>query len=311
MKKKLTNEVHLEGYLYDSNLELKTSGAASKNPGTEFISGTINIATDEECTNVVQVHYTYVTAVTSKGKMNATYNVLQAIIDGTLGSVIEDGKEKACRLRVDTAVGLNEWYDSRNDYALISTKRNEGGFVHQAQALSAPDKRCTFDTDMLITSAIRVEPDEENERPERMLLKGCIFDFRNSILPVEFVVYNPKGMDYFEEQNISNKNPLFTEVRGTQVSRTIVKTIEEESAFGDAFVKEVKSSQREFVVTWTKPLPYDWGGDDMTVPEFEELMAAREIYLAELKRRQDEYEANRNKTVTAKATEVKKSVFDF
>ena len=43
--KKMINNVHLEGWLYEHNLELKTSGANSKNPGTEYITGTVSIAT--------------------------------------------------------------------------------------------------------------------------------------------------------------------------------------------------------------------------------------------------------------------------
>ena len=50
---KMKNETHIEGYLYEHNLEKKLSGPKSKNPGTEFISGSISIATDEACLNVV------------------------------------------------------------------------------------------------------------------------------------------------------------------------------------------------------------------------------------------------------------------
>ena len=53
MKKKLINECHIEGYLYEHALENKVSGDTSKNPGTPFISGTVSIATDNEMTNIV------------------------------------------------------------------------------------------------------------------------------------------------------------------------------------------------------------------------------------------------------------------
>ena len=44
MKKNMNNRSHIEGLLYQHSLELKVSGENSKNPGTEFISGTIEIA---------------------------------------------------------------------------------------------------------------------------------------------------------------------------------------------------------------------------------------------------------------------------
>ena len=59
---KLKNETHIEGYLYEHALEKKQTGPNSKNPGTDFIAGTISIATDEACLNIVPVHFTYVTA---------------------------------------------------------------------------------------------------------------------------------------------------------------------------------------------------------------------------------------------------------
>lgn len=316
--RKTDNKCYVEGYLYENKLENKVTGETAKNPGTEFITGTIGIATDDELLNVVQVHFTYVTAVTSKGKPNATFNILQAIIDGKLGSVVEHGKENACMLRIDTAIGLNEWYDTKGKGELISVKRNEGGFVHQTQKLGLPKNRATFKTDMLINAVLREDADEENNKPERMLVKGYIFDFHQSLLPVEFVVYDPKGMDYFEGLDVSQSSPVFTEVRGVQVSKTIVKTIEEEGAFGDVSVTEVRSSQREFVITWVKPIPYDWDSEDLLATELDEKVAAREVYLADVKKRQDDHEANKgngfNNTGTKKTaatTGVKKKDYDF
>ena len=87
---KLKNECHIEGYLYEHALEKKVSGEKSKNPGTEFISGTVSIATDEDILNIVPVHFTYVTALTASGKPNATFATLSNIIDGTYDKTKRD-----------------------------------------------------------------------------------------------------------------------------------------------------------------------------------------------------------------------------
>ena len=50
---KMKNETHIEGYLYEHTLEIKESGPNSKNPGTKFITGTVSVATDEACLNIV------------------------------------------------------------------------------------------------------------------------------------------------------------------------------------------------------------------------------------------------------------------
>ena len=73
MKKSFINTTHIEGILYEHALETKVTGENSKNPGTAFITGTISIATDDKMTNIVPVHFTYVTATTSTCKANATF----------------------------------------------------------------------------------------------------------------------------------------------------------------------------------------------------------------------------------------------
>ena len=122
--KKTINATHIEGLLYQHNLELKTTGEKSKNPGTQYITGTIDIATDNALTNIVPVHFTYVTAVTSTGKTSDTYNTLKNIIDKVYGTVMADGAEKATKLRVDSAIGLNEFYSERDGKEeLVSAKQ--------------------------------------------------------------------------------------------------------------------------------------------------------------------------------------------
>ena len=170
MKKVMENATHIEGILYEHALENKVTGPNSKNPGTPFISGTISIATDNALTNIVQVHFTYVTQTTTKGTPNATYSILQNIIDGTIGNYMADGEDKAAKLRVDSAIGLNEFYSDRNGKEeLVSTKRNEGGFVHTTTTLIDDEKqRNTFKCDMIITNVTHVDADEEHNIPEKV-----------------------------------------------------------------------------------------------------------------------------------------------
>lgn len=298
--RKSINQSHVEGYVYEHKLEVKSSGPNSKNPGTEFINGTLSIATDNEMLNVVQVHFTYVTAVTKAGKPNQTYNTLQSIINGKIGNVMEHGKENAGMVRIDSAIGLNEWYDTKTQgNPLVSVKRNEGGFVHQTQELEEDvSKRATFNVDMLITGTIRTEADEERKLPEKVTIEGYIFDFRNSLLPVEFSVLSSlageRALDYFESLGASPKTPVFTRVQGQQISKTVTREIVEESAFGEPIIKPIKSTQRDFAITWALPGGYDWDDENtILASEFAEKLAAREVYLADIKKRQDEYQASK------------------
>lgn len=303
--KKMTNTTHVSGYLYEHKLELRESGPNSKNPGTQFIMGTIDIATDEACTNIVSVHFSYVTATTKNKTPNATFTTLMNIIDGNYNTVMAGGKENAVKLRIDSALDLNEFYTDRNGKEeLVSAKRNEGGFVHVTPELEADEsQRNTFKCDMLITNVREVEADEEKGLPAKVIVRGAIFNFRNALLPVEFSAINPGAMNYFLSLEATNSNPTFTCVWGKQVSETIKRKIVTESAFGDDEVREVTNSRKDFVITGAAKEPYMWDDEStLTAQEVAEAVAARETYLATVKQRQDEYKASKNAAPAAAKT---------
>ena len=310
--KKMTNTTHVEGLLYEHKLELREAGPNSKNPGTKFIMGTVDIATDDACTNIVSVHFTYVTATTAKGATNATFTTLMNIVDGKYGTVMANGKENAAKLRIDSALGLNEFYTDRNGKEeLVSAKRNEGGFVHVADSLTEDETmRNTFKCDMLITGVKEVEADEEKKLPAKAVVRGAIFDFRGALMPVEFSAVNPNAIKYFVGLGASNATPTFTCVWGRQVSETIVREIRTESAFGEDEVREVKNTRKDFVITGASKEPYAWDDEStLTATEVAEAVANRETYLATIKQRQDEYKASKNAAPAAAAPS--KTGFNF
>lgn len=311
MKKDFINTEFIEGRLYQHNLELKTvQNKDSANYGKEFIQGTVDIATDEEGLNVIPIHYTYVTEITSSGKKNVTFGVLNNIINGAK-TWITDGKDAALKIRANTALALNDFYTA--DGELVSAKRNEGGFLNVIKDLVPEEQRNTFKTDIVITSATRVEADPESGTEEFVRVKGGIFNFRKDLLPIEFICRNEGGMDYFESLDASPSNPVFTEVRGNIVSLSVKKDIEEESAFGTASVKTVTRTTREWQITWARPVEYDFGeADTLTAEELKEMIQNREVYLAEIKKRHDDYIASKNNGGDAPTTEaVSEGGFDF
>lgn len=302
--KKMINRTHVSGLLYEHDLQLRTSGPNSKKPGTVFIMGNVNILTDPEgaATNVIPVHFSYVTETTASGSANNTFKVLKDIIDGKYQSVTENGADKAAKFRIDSAIGLNEFFTKRDDEeVLVSAKRNEGGFIHASNDLEENvNDRNTFEADILITNVVRQEENPERGIPERVVIKGAVFDFRNALLPVEFYATNPNAMDYFEGLGASSKEPVFTKVRGRQISATTVRKIEEESAFGDTYVREIQSSRKEWIVTWAQGEPYLFDDESsITANELVAAMNQREMTVAGIKKRQDEYNASRNATPAA------------
>lgn len=300
--KKMINSERIEGRIYQHNLVVKTvQNQSSANFGKEFISGNIEVAVDENGLNVIPVHFTYVTETNNSGNKNATFTNLKRIIDGGK-TWITDGKDEALKVRIDTALALNDFYTQ--DDRLVSTKTNEGGFVTIISELGKEDERNTFSTDIVITSVIRVEKDEEkNIDADYVTVKGAVFNFRNDLLPVEFMVKQEDGMTYFEDLNASPAEPVFTKVWGRINCGSIANEVKEETAFGEEAVRTYQRKIREWVITGTAKVPYDFGDESIvTKDELTKAMQDRELMLADVKKRRDEYNASKGTTSTTAAS---------
>lgn len=313
--KKMKNSTTIIGLLYDHDLQKKVSGDNSKNPGTEFISGTISIATDNVGLNVIPVHFTYTTATTRQGKPNATYTALANIIDGVYPTIMGAGKDLAAKIRVNSSIGLNEFYSERDGKEeLVSVKRNEGGFVHIENTPFPEDEceRCAFECDLLITGVRHVDANEERQTPEKSIVKGAILnDYNKTLMPVEFTVLKPSAIAYFEGLDASSKNPTFTLVRGEQVNTSVERRVVEKGAFGDS-VKTVKTTNKDWVITWGRPEPYEWDVEGvLTADEVNEAIKNREVSLADMKRRSAEWKASRATRITPVAASASNDGFDF
>lgn len=288
MKKNFENKVHLEGLLYDYELQKKVSGPNSKNPGTPFIYGTVTIATDESLLNTVDVTFRFVTETTKSG-ISQTYTLLSRMIDGFVPSVMKDGADKAAKIAVNNStLAINDFWSNRSgDYELVSSPRSEQGFIQIVDTLSGKDEvRNLFECDVVLENVSHIDADEEANTSEKALLRGYIFDsYRKTAAPMTFTAYDPRAIAYFEGLEASKTNPVFTKIWGKQIDMTITNTITQESAFGDPSIKEVKSHRREFVITGANPEPYLWNDEStLTAEEFTKMLADRELYLATLKK---------------------------
>jgi hypothetical protein len=226
---------------------------------------------------------------------------------------MEHGVDKAVKLRVDSAIGVNEFYSTRNGTEeFVSARRNEGGFVHVVQTLATDEKlRNTFKCDMIITHVSEIEADEEKGRDRQAKVKGYTFDYRKALIPVEFTAQTDGAIDYFLNLDASEKNPCFTQVWGRQMSQTIVTKTTTESAFGEPMITETSRTSRDFVITGALSDVYAWDDETtITVAEFKEALAARELVKADIKKRQDEYNASKAQTQAPTAT-VNASGFNF
>lgn len=326
MKKdaKFINTEKIEGYVYSTGssfneLQERVTGENSKNPGTKYIAGDLDIAVDEAGLNVVTVHYRYV----SKGSANSTYTALKQIIDNPEKRWINGGKDNAFKVQcTGVAIAVNDFI--AGDGSKIAALRNENGFCSIVNELGPEAERNTFTADMLITKVTHIDANpDKNIKEDYASVSGAIFGYGASIptlIPATFAIRNAMGMQYFEDLDASSANPVFTKVWGKINCMTIKVERTEESAFGEAAVQTYERKSREYLITGTAKVPYDFGDEEvLTVEDVKKMSQDRQVLLAEVEKRfNDKQNANKNNFASASSsnnpvsnTKVPEGTFNF
>ena len=314
MKKdaKFINTEKIEGYVYSTGssfneLQERVTGENSKNPGTKYIAGDLDIAVDEAGLNVVTVHYRYVAPTTSKGSTNSTYSALKQIIDNPERRWINSGKENAFKvLCTGVAIAVNDFI--AGDGSKVAALRNENGFCSIVNELGPEDERNTFSADMLVTKVTRIEANpDKNIKEDYATVSGAIFGYGASLptlIPATFAIRNEMGIKYFEDLDASASNPVFTKLWGKINCMTIRVERTEESAFGEAAVQTYERKSREYLITGTAKVPYDFGDEEvLTVDDVKKMSQDRQVLLAEVEKRfNDKQNANKNNFATPAAS---------
>lgn len=293
--KNMINEEIIQGRVFSCDLAEKVvKNEKSNDFGKNYINGKLNIAVDEEGLNVIPVDFIYVKPETAKGNPNRTYAALKQIMNGKTWET--DGKDEATKVKVTASLGVNDFV-SKNDNKIVSAKVNSGSFVNIVSSLPSVEstERNKFTVDILITKATRIEADPEKRiDKDYMKIHGAVFDFRKTLMPVDLIVKNEKGIESFESMDISNSNPVFLKVWGQINCETKEIVKEEESSWGENCVTTFTSNSKEWVVTGVSALPYEFGDEAvLTVDELKKLTQDREVHLAEVQKNHDDW-ANKN-----------------
>lgn len=302
MKNNFVNKVNIEGYVFSiednrgfNKLAKAETGPNSKNPGSPYIRGVVNIATDDEGLNVVPVYFTYVIPTYKNGNPNATYETLAEMIDmdaaGTLKTFVNSGTD-AMKVRVDGDIELNDWLDREGN--MVASKRVRGSFLHTVTAPFNP--KATFEAEMLISNAATREVENGDDY---MSLNGYVFNFRGDVLPISFSVNGEAGIKYFEDQDISSTNPLFTRIWGNMITNVIGSEKVVESAFGAPKVESTTRTLSAWNVDGcsTESLEFD-SESTITKDELKQKLQERETRVQTEKMRQEQRRNNKSGAVS-------------
>lgn len=305
MKKNFNNREIVEGRVYDHKLTLRVTGPKSKNPGTEFISGKVDIATDEAGLNVVPVKYTYVTPTTANGGVNKTFKLLKDIIESE-PTIVKTGMEAALKVNASPSLACEDYYmenakdPEKNPDGLVTSQVNSGGFLSTTTRLNPDEsKRNQFEADILIKNVIEVSADEERGiKEDYIIIDALAFSYNGKTMyPVKFTVRSQNGINYFTSLGASPQNLIFTKVWGNICSTTVTRVIDTDDnvAFGVSAQREVSRTNKEWLIVGASANNfYDDSENGITAAELTELIAKRNTHLAEEKARVEEYRASQN-----------------
>ena len=296
MRKSWINEVLIEGYVFNiggnGQLYTGTTGPDSKRPNTDYISGTINIAVDEEGINVVPVRFNFVTERWNNGNPNPSWNILKEIAAG--GKTWQEvGKEKAMRLRLACSVGVNDFLG--RDGNMVEARVINCSFAHPA-LFNFGAKRNNFKIDMLIAATALQEVENGDDY---LNVRGYTFDYRGALIPITLSIHNKDGIHYFESQDISNSNPMLTQLWGKIISTTQEIEKEVESAFGAPVIEKTTQTLRAWEIEGCLPEPYPFDDEStLTWSELKTALQNREVQKAEAKQRQEERQQTQEKSAS-------------
>lgn len=278
MKEKWENNTEVYGKVFSVD-RLKSSISKKNMP---YIGGTLSVAVNEDNTDVIDVNFTYVPETYKNGNTNASYTTLMKIME-----IMTEDPDANIFVRINGQIDVRE-FDAQDGKHVVNQILS-GRFIHTAPAMEAEDMKATFSEDMIITSIVD-QQDVEGKDPA-VLVKGYGIDkFREQAFPLTFYVKTKAGMDYFLDQEISVKEPMVTNVWGNRVSTTVVKHREIESAFGAPQVKETTFSAKSWDIEGAKNEPLLWDDEStITTKEFATYRQNYEQYLADEKKRQEEY----------------------
>lgn len=303
MRDRWVNEVLIEGYVFNIGGNGKmyegTSGPESKRPNVDYISGTLNIATDEEGINIVPVRFNFVTEKWASGKDNDTWKVLHEVID--TGKTWEKvGKDNAIKVRLQCNVGVNDF--PGRDGNMVEAKSVDCSFAHFANN-GFSEKRNDFKMDMLIAATTLQEVEGG---ADYLNLRGYAFNYRGDLIPVTLTVRDKGGINYFENADISNANPMLTNIWGKIVSSTQKIEHEVESAWGAPQIEYTTRTLRAWEVIGCSPEPMEWNDEStITLAEFKKALENRETQKAEAKARFEKRNENNSAGFPAAGSENK------
>lgn len=282
------NSAIVEGEALDCTIERKEF---TDNEGKKYyaLAGELVLKTTENETHTARY---FVKELNSKGEPNKIYeNVKKALEDlVTLKDISTNPKEyegaTPSKFRIRGELSLNEYYNEADQLQSQLTIR--GVFLNRVKDDSTYNPKAEFDVEGIVIKAIPEVDKEENETGRAKVT--LLIPTYNSALPIEFISRSEDGeyiLDNFETGMTVN-------IYGKIVNYSKKIEIEKEAGFGES-KKEIRwENVRELRIVGGRIYDEE-NPKTLSEEEIKELSTRRNVYLAQLKERQQQRQQEQQK----------------
>lgn len=215
------------------------------------------------------------------GSENGIAKGYQTIID-EYKSVASHGREEADKVRVTQGrIGLNEYYGQ--DEKLRSFPQLGTNFVNRVQVGEEFNPRAEFEVEVFVRN-VKAETNKDAEETGRAEVEGYIPLYGGKVIPFTFKVA-AEGSEYVQDNYEPGQTVKFY---GDIVNFKEKKVTVEKAAFGKDKEKVTYNTVREYVITGGGEAYDEESVKAYSVDLIKKALTEREIYLDELKNKNNE-----------------------
>ena len=285
--KQANNDVRIEGYLSEVDLEVKVD-----KENNTYIAGEVTIEVPQTISGKDDISEVVVRVwareTTKTGKENPAFKQAKELLDNGISLAACGGDHNtADKISVGGASLVENQFVSK-DGRKVCYNYIRGSFFNKATKSFNP--QATFSTEIVIKAIEREEKDDVDTG--RLLIDGVIVQYNDNCDSVRFVAESPDAINFISTSwQEGDTVRLFGHIRYS-VEESTVEAVEE-VAFGETPTKVVKKSVKEFVITsGSHPYPSESAYDP------EDIIKA-------LKAKKDAFEAKNAETSAAPASSLR------
>lgn len=266
------NNVVIEGTVAEIRIEAKTVN------GKEFITGEVDIQTDETSTHTVKV---FANKYNKEGKESSLYKGIETVMN-EYKSIASHGKDAADRVRITQGkIGLNEYVgqdDTIKSYPQLSTN-----FINRLTVTEEFTPKAEFEVEMYVHSV--TDEVKNEEETGRAVLKGYVPLYGGKVIPFSFVVAEKSAVEYVSSNYETGSTVT---VYGDIVNRVNVTKKEVEVGFGKPQEKITRTTVREYVITGGTPPLDEEDTKAYNIEVIKKALVEREAHHEEMKAKKKE-----------------------